>query len=194
MGNINMARNTLFTIECIDCKIRFTSKVSIAKRCESCRVIHKTQRFKTHMSTPLKRTPKACERCAKLFTPKSNNVRFCSDCKAELKRLQHLRKPILKCPLCGSLFIKTGNNQKRCKTCQFKQLYSGDYRTIAFENLPHRCNRCNVEVSMFIADVHHKDRDRQNNRLENLEILCKSCHYNEHIVRDTNTGKIITNK
>jgi 5-methylcytosine-specific restriction endonuclease McrA len=28
--------------------------------------------------------------------------------------------------------------------------------------------------------VHHRNRDRSDNQLENLEVLCRSCHQREH--------------
>lgn len=193
MGNPNMRRQFVPKYEkiCVDCGKSFLAVVSNGKRCKDCAELQRHNRFKTHLSKPIKRTPKECERCHQVFTPASNNVRYCDECKAEMKRLNNLRKPIKKCPCCGGYFIKTGNNQKRCPLCGFKQLYAGDYRTIAFENLPHRCGHCGVEVDLFTADVHHKDRNRNNNSLENLEILCKSCHHMEHIIRDELTGKII---
>lgn len=194
MGNPNMIRNTWYNLICVDCGSSFSCRVSTAKRCESCRDKLKKSRFKTHRSVPIKRSPKHCERCNEEFVPRSNNVRFCDKCKEVIKNLRYLRKPILKCPTCGSFYIKTGNFQKRCEICGYKQLYAGDYRTIAFENLPHICNRCGIKVDLFSADVHHKDRNRQNNNLDNLEILCKSCHHKEHMIRDARTGKIITNR
>jgi len=39
------------------------------------------------------------------------------------------------------------------------------------------CNRCS-SVDNLLA--HHIDEDRNNNKLDNLEIICKSCHAKEH--------------
>lgn len=189
-----MVRETWYDITCEVCGKEFKSRMPITKRCEDCRKALKRARFKTHLDKPRVQKPKECERCHNIFTPRASNVKLCDDCKAEMKYLHSIRQPILKCPLCGRLFIRTGNNQKRCKLCQFKQLYKNNYRTIAFENLPHVCNRCGKEVDILTANVHHKDRNRKNNDLSNLEILCTHCHHMEHIVRDPATGKIITNK
>lgn len=194
MGNPNMARNTIFHLVCQDCGRTFECKVSRAFRCPECREKHNRNRFATHREGSVILPDKPCQRCGKMFTPRATNVKKCDDCKAYEKELKALRKPILKCPCCGNLFNKTGNNQKRCPLCQFKQLYGGDYRTMAFENFPHVCNRCGKAVDLFTADVHHKDRNRQHNELSNLEILCKSCHHKEHMVVDSETGKIITNR
>ena len=40
-----------------------------------------------------------------------------------------------------------------------------------------KCNRCESKKNLLI---HHKDRDPINNKIENLEVLCKSCHEFEH--------------
>ncbi len=41
------------------------------------------------------------------------------------------------------------------------------------------CKNCSVsDVRVLI--VHHKDRNRSNNSLENLELLCWNCHYIKH--------------
>ena len=41
------------------------------------------------------------------------------------------------------------------------------------------CERCGFDHYAAII-VHHKDRDRDNNTLENLEVLCANCHAIEH--------------
>lgn len=54
------------------------------------------------------------------------------------------------------------------------------YRTLAFRKFEHKCNRCEYNKITHILCVHHKDRDRTNNDLDNLEILCPNCHMEEH--------------
>lgn len=41
------------------------------------------------------------------------------------------------------------------------------------------CERCGYNKKE-ILHVHHKDRNRNNNDLENLELICPNCHYEEH--------------
>lgn len=54
------------------------------------------------------------------------------------------------------------------------------YRNKAFELLNHSCNRCGFNANKAALVVHHKDRDRDNNNIDNLEILCANCHAIEH--------------
>ena len=42
-----------------------------------------------------------------------------------------------------------------------------------------KCERCGYS-KREILHVHHKDRNRDNNSLTNLELICPNCHYEEH--------------
>lgn len=42
-----------------------------------------------------------------------------------------------------------------------------------------RCERCSY-AKVEILHVHHRDRNRNNNDLKNLELICPNCHYEEH--------------
>lgn len=57
---------------------------------------------------------------------------------------------------------------------------TNDYRTKAFRNLPHLCSRCGYCKNKSVLQVHHKDEDRKNNEIYNLEILCPTCHVEFH--------------
>jgi len=61
------------------------------------------------------------------------------------------------------------------------------YRELAFRHYPHQCAKCNYLKYPEILEVHHKDRNRSNNTLENLEIICPTCHDEEHFI--TKSGK-----
>ncbi len=41
------------------------------------------------------------------------------------------------------------------------------------------CQRCGYHKTE-ILQVHHKDKNRQNNELDNLELICPNCHYEKH--------------
>jgi hypothetical protein len=41
------------------------------------------------------------------------------------------------------------------------------------------CERCRYS-KIEILHVHHKDRNREHNELENLELICPNCHAEEH--------------
>lgn len=53
------------------------------------------------------------------------------------------------------------------------------YREKAFRTYLPVCNRCGFE-NILALEVHHRDKDRTNNNIENLEILCANCHSISH--------------
>jgi Zn finger protein HypA/HybF involved in hydrogenase expression len=59
---------------------------------------------------------------------------------------------------------------------------SREYSAIAKRNHPLRCNKCQYDKIIQVLEVHHKDRNRKNNNVENLEILCPTCHQEEHFI------------
>ncbi|KYK22720.1 hypothetical protein AYK24_00400 [Thermoplasmatales archaeon SG8-52-4] len=58
----------------------------------------------------------------------------------------------------------------------------------AFDHYDKKCNRCDSVNNLL---THHIDKDRTNNDLSNLEILCKSCHQKHHCTRNPITGRYI---
>lgn len=50
------------------------------------------------------------------------------------------------------------------------------YRRIAFEEYEHKCKICGWKEDERILEVHHIDENRKNNKLNNLIILCPTCH------------------
>ena len=50
------------------------------------------------------------------------------------------------------------------------------YQKLAFDHYGKVCQRCGVEAVL----VHHKDEDRHNSDIDNLEPLCKRCHQLHH--------------
>ena len=58
---------------------------------------------------------------------------------------------------------------------------STNYRTKALRLLPHVCAKCGYKKRVDILQVHHKDEDRLNDDIKNLEILCANCHIGLHM-------------
>ena len=47
-----------------------------------------------------------------------------------------------------------------------------------------KCQRCGF-AKLEILHVHHKDRDRTHNELDNLELICPNCHAEEHYLENS---------
>lgn len=54
---------------------------------------------------------------------------------------------------------------------------SDPYRTLAFQVYEHKCLCCGWDNDERLLQVHHIDSNRENNKKENLAILCPTCHW-----------------
>ena len=120
---------------------------------------------------------------------------FCSlCCKPLTRRGDRIKNSRSKLFFCSrdheGIFYSDKNNKEKLPKHFFtkkKENLHGDgirsrvHRKIAFKEykLPKIGNRCNITDYRVII-VHHKDRNRTNNDISNLEILCANCHFIEH--------------
>jgi len=145
-----------------------------------------------------------CQFCHKSFQApvkelNRGNAKFCSMvCRSSARKIT-FRAPNLNCAYCkvpfyrrnrkvhsksGLVFCCRAHKDIAARIDGIKAIHPSsygvtkDYRDIAFRNLPNVCNRCGFDKVLV---VHHKDRDRSNNTLGNLEILCPNCHALEHL-------------
>ena len=42
------------------------------------------------------------------------------------------------------------------------------------------CERCGIDFEFYKPEAHHRDRNRENNKMENLLLLCPNCHSEFH--------------
>lgn len=148
-----------------------------------------------------------CLQCGEVFEAQLTEVRrgyakFCGrSCagiyngKEKRRRLQIERT----CEVCNNKFIVLPHQLKNrpCRTCskscaavlkggenppnyQHGGYTAGGYRELALSNREPKCERCGWDLDIRGIVVHHIDRDRKNNSLDNLEVLCCSCHRVEH--------------
>ena len=98
------------------------------------------------------------------------------------------------CAVCGKLILSSLNKKTCSRSCsnthragikykigsprdKVKSLQALKTRLLAERGT--NCERCGYN-KFEILQVHHKDRDRSNNNLNNLELVCQNCHYEEH--------------
>jgi len=56
-----------------------------------------------------------------------------------------------------------------------------------------KCERCAYSRSE-ILQIHHIDRNRNNNELSNLALICPNCHYEEHFLERSKLKKHLEKK
>jgi predicted nucleic acid-binding Zn-ribbon protein len=150
---------------------------------------------------------------ASLRELRRGNAKFCSlRCSSQYNTKRRPRKlKQFTCAHCGKNFFRKPSSEKNSKsglmfcskTCKDRaQRIDGcpelhpahygvgkyvKYRDRALKNLPHRCSKCGYDTHPTVLEVHHRDGDRLNNSISNLQFLCPTCHAVHHFL--TKTGK-----
>ncbi|MFA6476593.1 MAG: HNH endonuclease signature motif containing protein [Candidatus Paceibacterota bacterium] len=122
---------------------------------------------------------------------KSGQKAFCSSvCYGKANRKE------TPCLVCGAMILSQFNKKTCSRTCaninrtglKYKASSPKDkvktglaLKNRLLEERGHNCERCRYN-KVEILQVHHKDLDRGNNDLSNLELVCPNCHYEEHFL------------
>jgi hypothetical protein len=98
------------------------------------------------------------------------------------------------CIVCKKMILASLNKKTCSRTCSNKHRAGIRYKIGSpkdkvktlrilklrlMEKRGRNCERCNYN-KYRILQVHHKNKNNKDNRIENLEIICPNCHYEEH--------------
>jgi hypothetical protein len=146
---------------------------------------------------------KNCEYCNREFLakvgPNDNNVvcsNFCCNkrklnrvflncswCKNEIEKPESKLKNSKK----GFHFCNRECKEEAQKVSGLKEFYSDIYKDgsrayaeRAFNHYGYKCVDCNISSKTFLQ-VHHKDSDRNNGNVDNLEVVCTHHHMLRHL-------------
>ncbi len=123
-------------------------------------------------------------------------------CSRKCRDIGFKKGTFVACEICGKKIWRTPRDEKRSKSqkyfcnksCQTQwrnKFYSGErhplwnggiflYRKTLLETgATAVCKNCGIKDFRVLL-VHHKDHDKRNNALENLEWLCWNCHHLIH--------------
>lgn len=111
-----------------------------------------------------------CSYCGKIFFKnlasyigKKTNLKFCcKECKDKAQQ------------------IKAGSKFKEMRPNFYSDDFSKCYRHEAFNEYEHKCYFCGFDEDDDILEVHHIDKNRDNNDIKNLMIICPNCHTKIH--------------
>lgn len=136
------------------------------------------------------------------------NAKFCSrSCCSKHTQVSRKPKPNSVCAYCNKPIYRNPTRKRNSKSglmfcCrEHKDLAQRLEGGLEEMHLPHytdgrhikykyllgpledrKCNRCGYNKHPEIIIAHHIDRDRTNNKKENLEALCSRCHDEEHFL------------
>ncbi len=145
-----------------------------------------------------------CKYCGKEFVCKRRRRRqtYCSNqCKGlDQSRSLTAERINRECLWCHKVFqikswllkVSTGGRycSLECKKAfrahdRFANPKASAYRVNAMATRENRtCERCGYSKVPELVLVHHKDGDRSNGALDNLELLCPNCHGEDHFQKD----------
>ena len=179
-----MARNPGSNIVCAACQKTFYvphNRKHTAKYC--CKQCAGTGQ--------MSRGVKSCGECGTEFefiSTRANTAKYCSR-KCYYKSLKGKGSIKYTCKHCGEDFFDSpSKNRKYCsmacinksKKETFKPKYTTVRKMMLAREMIKECTRCGYSEYPKILGVHHKDRNRENNAVSNLEVLCPNCHSLEH--------------
>jgi len=138
-------------LTCFNCQKKFSRSIATRKQA--------MQRGKS--------TPFCCKHCA----DENSNTQITIKCNNCGKRIKRSNKEVLE--------SKTRRFFCNHSCAALKTLNGGtlevDYRKIAFGKKEKKCQECGYD-NEYALEVHHVDKNRKNNSMENLYILCANCH------------------
>jgi len=178
------------------------SRVRVNKTCKYCQSIFTVANYRKDSATYCNRKCMAldsrlqlistCNECNTQFehlASRANIAKYCSPI-CYHKAMSRKGTKEYSCFHCQVKFLSSpSKNRKYCsKTCvnksakeNFKPKYSTVRKAMLSRNMLKKCANCGFDTYPKILGVHHKDRNRDNNSLENLIVLCPNCHSIEHM-------------
>lgn len=177
------------------------SRIRYEKICVHCKSLFMVPEYRKETATYCSRKCMAlasrqqltsnCAECGTSFTHISSRANKAKYCSSHCYHKAMSKKGTLQynCVHCnvgfwGSPSTKRKYCSRACVNKSSKEIWRPDFSTVR-KNMVKRemliaCVWCGYNASPQILGVHHKDRNRRNNDLSNLEVLCPNCHSLEH--------------
>jgi hypothetical protein len=147
-----------------------------------------------------------CAECNSPFKAKRKSKKFCSKKCAHRNHQKNLTVR-LDCAFCGKVFMRNNGDANKSKNkkrifCGLECMFAAKIKDVPGTNVfgsvrkwfsrfgrMKECSRCHYSEEPGILVLHHKDRNRENNAMDNLEVLCPNCHTLEHYQENKNGWK-----
>lgn len=175
-------------IKCTKCDT--DTPLNYSKYCDECRLQISLDNLQKAGYKPKDR---ACRKCNETFFAIGPSAVHCSTCASEIHKEKvkitmdnyRRRKGI-------NVGVGSGNNPWDENHGSYGNQFAvksrpdygtKNYRKFAREVKGNTCEKCNILLDFTVKwswCIHHKDRNRKNNNINNLELLCRKCHAIEH--------------
>ena len=157
----------------------------VRRRAKEIQCGHCNNKFLTRLNSDAQ----YCSRICKGASVKTSMVLECHECKKKFERTKYKAENSSKhnFHFCSRTCKEKAQSLKgSCLEIRPSHYGEGNgkssYRKLAFESYDHKCNRCGYDKIVEVLQVHHKDKNRENNIVENLEIMCPTCHMEFHFL------------
>lgn len=179
-----------------------TAEIAKQKLLERIEEYNKNPRLCEECSTPIsyekKRDNKFCSQsCSakksnrdrilsqKTRTPEKNKEYFCAGCSKEMLISKHIKK------FCS---LSCQQDYKRNKKLENNVISSKSIRTLLIKKYGPVCMECgwskeNPFTKLIPIELEHIDGNSENNTLDNVKLLCPSCHSLTATYKGANKGK-----
>lgn len=142
------------------------------------------------------------------YTLKHHKVFFCDrSCQSQYQS-QYQRNNskiiIVNCNHCNKQISKNSSQQRNSKTglffcdnlCKNKYLAKNKRwqkdnvnshhkrKDVLYEKVKNTCQKCGYNEDKRMLDIHHYDHNHQNNKCDNLRVLCVWCHIKHHRLKE----------
>lgn len=116
--------------------------------------------------------------------PLHSLILVCPQCRQEFKRGSRRRFCSLKCYFEFRGLEYKGRNRVYAKAdrSEFREVTSRRLQRLYLLSIRDRCESCGWMEYVNLLEVHHVDHNRRNGKLENLVLLCPTCHEVRHFL------------
>ena len=131
-----------------------------------------------------------CAQCGQRFSfiaSRANKAKYCSaNCYHEA--MKGRGRTVYRCGFCLIEFFAPASTKRKycsrkciqkCIHAHWNPSFVTVRKAMKARGLIEKCTKCGLN-DQEILGVHHVDRNRKNNALENLIVLCPNCHSREH--------------
>ena len=128
-----------------------------------------------------KRKPKQCIACATVYTPKGNAAKFCEDCATfRTAVMARYHSKTRHARVGRNVGVGSGGANRHTSETATVSTYRKVFLTRLYINQKGLCFDCKGSFPESALLVHHIDHNRDNNKIDNLQLVCKRCHQIEH--------------